>query len=93
MAMDEDIGAFLSEDDFAVIAIAGSKSAKVLLDMPDTLIGGGEVITTDYKITYKTNDLTLSYDTAIKVDGVNYTVKDARKIDDGQLSEAFLSKV
>ncbi|MDX2074700.1 MAG: hypothetical protein SFX19_10130 [Alphaproteobacteria bacterium] len=92
MAIDEDLDAYT--DDFAVDATFGAITGKVILDMPDQLLGGGEVISTDYKIIYKTGLFPgLAYGSAITVDGQSYTVREPRLIDDGKFSEAPLSKV
>lgn len=90
--MNEDLDAFM--DDFAVDATFGATTGKVILDMPDEIIGGGEVISTDYKMTFKTGLFAgLAFNSAVTVDGASYTVRSVRKIDDGKFSEAFLRKI
>lgn len=91
MTIAEDLDAYT--DDFGVDATVGATTGKVILDMPDQLLGDGNVISTEYKITFKTSLFaTLAYDNSITVDGATYTVREVRKIDDGKFSEAVLSK-
>ena len=93
MALSEDLTVFLS--DFGVSCTSGSVTASGILDMPSQIIAeGGMVINTDYTLTARTADFGgLLYGDAITVDGVNYSVREARKIDDGVFSELLLSKL
>lgn len=95
MAFKEELDGFINEDDFAVSATFNGETGEVILDMPDQLIGGGDVISTEYRITFKTGLFCgMGYDDTIVVDGDTYTVRtDPRKIDDGKFSEVGLSKV
>lgn len=87
----EDLDIFTA--DFGVSATSGSTTGMVILDMPDQLVAGGEVLSTDYSITYKTALFpNLTYGDAIVVNGVNYTLRETRLLGDGAFSQAGLSK-
>ena len=80
--------------DFGVPVVWGAVNAVGILDMPDQIIDQGMVISTDYKLTFSTADLPgLDAYAALTVDGAAYTVRDVRKLSDGQFSEAILSAV
>jgi hypothetical protein len=52
------------------------------------------VISTDYQLTARTADFGgLLYGNAITVDGVNYQVRETRKVDDGVMVEISLTKL
>ena len=64
-----------------------------ILDMPGQLLADGMVISTDYQLTCKAADFgNLKYNDSISVDGVAYTVRDTRLIDDGRFCEVSLMK-
>jgi hypothetical protein len=93
MALSEDLSAFLG--DFGVSVTAGAVSGVGILDMPGQFIAeGGMVITTDYTLTTRTIDFgNLVYGASITVNGVLYTVRDNRFLDDGGFCEISLQKV
>jgi hypothetical protein len=92
MAFTEDLNVFLA--DFGVSVTAGAVSALGILDMPGQVISDGMVLTTDYTLTARTADFgALLYGDGITVDGVNYQVRETRKLDDGQLCEIGLQLV
>jgi hypothetical protein len=73
---------------------SGAVTGRGFLLMPSQLILDGMAITTDYTLTVLTNDFGgLLYGAAITVDGVNYSVRETRKLDDGTWSEILLSKL
>jgi hypothetical protein len=87
----EDLSVFLN--DFGVSCTAGVISALGILDMPSQVISGDMVLTTDYSLTARTADFGgLKYGDAITVAGVNYQVREARKLDDGAFVEIGLTK-
>jgi hypothetical protein len=91
MALTEDLSVFLQ--DFGVTCTAGSITALGILDMPGQVLANGMVISTDYQLTAKAADFgNLKYNDSIIVDGVTYTVRDTRLIDDGRMCELSLSK-
>ena len=91
MALTEDLTVFLN--DFGVTCTAGSTTALGILDMPGQILADGMVISTDYQLTAKASDFgTLKYNDAITVDGVAYTVRELRLIDDGRMCEVLLMK-
>lgn len=88
----EDLGLFL--EDFGVTCTAGAVTAQGILDMPSQVVADGMVLTTDYKLTVRTVDFgSLLYGDGITVDGVNYQVREAMKIDDGKMTELMLTKL
>jgi len=79
--------------DFGVPASSGANSATVLLDMPDEAILGDRQISTEYAITARAMDLPgLKHGDAITVNGVSYSVRAVKLLDDGALKIATLSK-
>ncbi len=81
-------------DEFSSVAVFGSDEFKVIFDMPDEVIGGGLVISTEYVATVKSEDIISLIDgDVIAVNGEDYEIRQIRKIDDGKLSKLFLSKV
>jgi riboflavin synthase alpha subunit len=91
MAFSEDLSAFLT--DFGVSCTSGATTALGILDMPGQLIADSMVISTDYQLTCKASDFgNLKYNDSISVDGVAYTVRETRLIDDGRFCEVSLMK-
>lgn len=92
MAFTEDLGLFL--EDFGVTCTSGAVTAKGILDMPSQVVADGMVLTTDYKVTVRTADFGgLLYGAPITVDGVNYQVREAMKIDDGMFTDLMLTRL
>lgn len=92
MAFTEDLSLFLS--DFGVTVTSGGVTGSGILDMPTQVIADGMVLTTEYRLTTKTSEFGgLLYGAAITVDGVNYQVREAMKIDDGEFSELMLTRL
>lgn len=88
----EDLSIFLQ--DFGVPCTAGAITAQGILDMPSQVVADGMVLTTDYKLTVRTADFGgLLYGDGITVDGINYQVREAMKIDDGRFTELILTKL
>lgn len=92
MALSEDLGVFLN--DFGVSCTAGAVSALGILDMPSQVISGDMVLTTDYTLTARFADFGgLLYGDGITVAGLNYQVREVRRIDDGAFVEIGLMKL
>ena len=92
MAFTEDLDVFLA--DFGQAVISGGVTYKGILEQPDEIIADGLVMTTDYELTGKTSELgSLVFDDIISVDGDNYKVRQARKIDDGKFCIVSLNKL
>lgn len=92
MALTEDLSLFLS--DFGVTVTSGAVSGMGILDMPSQIVADGMVLTTDYKLTVRTSEFGgLIYGAGVTVDGVNYQVREAMKIDDGQFTELMLTRL
>ena len=92
MAFTEDLDVFLS--DFGQAVIRNGVSYKGILEQPDEIVADGLVMTTDYELTGKTSELgSLVFDDIISVDGDNYKVRQARKIDDGNFCTVSLNKL
>lgn len=78
--------------DFGV-AVTGTVSGTAILDMPDQIVGGIS-ISTEYSITGKFSVFGgLVFADPLTVDGVNYTVREVSKIDDGVFCRVVLMKV
>ncbi len=89
---EEELRGFFS--DFSVPCIWGSYSFDGIFDAPDELAAGGVVVSTEYTLLVKSNDIVGMRDGAvISVSGEQYEVRYARKIDDGKLTRLVLSKV
>lgn len=81
-------------NDFGVPVTDGATTGKGILDMPGEIIAGGMVLTTDYQLTVRASEFgNKLYGDALTVNGVNYTVKECRLMDDGAFAQIFLSKV
>ena len=92
MAFTEDLDIFLS--DFGDEVIYEGVIYKGILEQPDEIVADGLVMTTDYELTGKTSELgSLVFDDIISVDGDNYKVRQARKIDDGKFCTVSLNKL
>ena len=92
MAFTENLDLFLM--DFGVPVTTGAVTGLGILDMPSQVVADGMVLTTDYRLTVKTSQFGgLLYGDAITVDGVNYQVREAMKLDDGVFTELFLTKL
>jgi hypothetical protein len=90
--IDENLDLFL--DDFGVAVSSGATTGRGILDMPGQVIADGMVVTTDYRLTVRTSVFGgLLYGAGVTVDGVNYQVREALKIDDGQFTELMLTRL
>jgi hypothetical protein len=79
--------------DFGVDCVAGSTTAKGILDMPGQVIAGDMVLTTDFTLTAKAADFgDLIYGSEITVNGVAYVVRETRLVDDGLFCEISLQR-
>lgn len=91
MALTEDLDIFLA--DFGVSCTAGAITAKGILDMPMDVIAGGQVLSTDYTLTTRASDFgNLQYGSEVNVNGVPYTVRETRLIDDGAFCQIGLMR-
>ena len=91
MALTENLDAFLA--DFGVTVTAGAGSTVGILDMPMEVIAGDQVLSTDYTFTAKAAELgDLQYGSEVNVNGVPYTVRETRLIDDGQFCQIGLMR-
>jgi hypothetical protein len=92
MAFTEDLDLFLA--DFGVPVTSGNVTGIGILDMPSEIVADGVVLTTDYKVTVKTSQFGgLLYGAPVTVDGVNYQVREAMKVDDGSFTDLMLTKL
>jgi hypothetical protein len=79
--------------DAGVMATCGADSATVLIDMPDQIILGEMQVSADYMMTVRSGDLpALARGVTVTVDGVDYLVREIRRIDDGALSHVALKR-
>ena len=92
MALTENLSLFLA--DFGVTVTSGAVTGLGILDMPGQVVAGDMIITTDYRLTVKTSEFGgLIYGAGVTVDGINYQVREAMKIDDGEFSDLMLTRV
>lgn len=92
MALDEDLNLFL--DDFGVSCTAGAVSALGILEMPTQVLAGEMVLSTDYTLICRNSDFGgLLYGDGITVNGVNYSVRETRQLDDGAFVEISLQRL
>ena len=89
----ENLSVFFDLAGHGVPVVAAGKTAVGILEMPDQVIGNGQILTTDYALWYKTADLVLATGTSITVNGTGYKVRDTKLHDDGAISIASLSKL
>jgi hypothetical protein len=91
MALTENLDAFLA--DFGVSVTAGAVSALGILDMPMEVLAGDQVLSTDYTLTTRASDFgDLIYGSEVNVNGVPYTVRETRLIDDGSFCQIGLMR-
>jgi hypothetical protein len=92
MAFTEDLDIFLV--DFGASCTAGAVTANGILDMPTQILSDGMVLSTDYSLMARYTDFGgLLYGDGITVDGVNYQVRENRRLDDGKFVEIALMKL
>ena len=92
MAFTEDLDLFLA--DFGVAASSGATSGVGILDMPSEIVADGVVLTTDYRLTCLTSLFGgLVYGDTMTVDGVNYTVREVMRLDDGAFCAVMLMRI
>lgn len=88
----EDLTLFL--EDFGVTCTSGAVTALGILDMPGQIIADGMVLTTDYSLTCRTADFGgLLHGAGITVNGINYEVREVRRLDDGAFCEVGLQRL
>lgn len=91
MAFTEDLNVFLA--DFGVSCTAGAVTALGILDMPMEVLAGDQVLSTDYTLTARAADFgDLLYGSEISVNGVPYTVRDTRLVDDGAFCQISMMR-
>ncbi len=91
MPLTEDLGEFFN--DFGVSCTAGAVTALGILDMPTQVLAGDQVLSTDYTLTARAADFgDLLYGSEISVNGVPYTVRETRLIDDGSFCQIGLMR-
>ena len=92
MSLSEDLSVFLG--DFGVSVTAGAVSGLGILDMPTEIVAGGQILSTDYTLLCRADEFGgLLYGAAITVDGVNYSVRENRLLDNGGFCEISLTKL
>lgn len=90
--MTEDLSVLF--EDLGVEVTLGANTFKALFDMPDEIIGGGLVQSTEYLLTVASSNVSSANSgDALSIEGVSYEIRSIRQIDDGRLSRVSLSKV
>lgn len=94
MAFQEDLSVFLDEAVFAVPVVALGVNGSGIFDMPGEYVGPDGIFVSDecqvrlLRSTYGG----LKYGDPVLVNGLGYTVKDARPIFDGAFVQVFLKR-
>lgn len=93
---DNDLDIFISEPFAQEVEYSGGTKLGIL-DMPDQLLSGDMIYSTDYVLQVKTKDFTdleIGETISTKLDGIttDFEVKGQRMLDDGKLTEITLSK-
>ena len=91
-----DLDIFLQEPFGQKVYYSGVTKMGVL-DMPDQILSGDMIYSTDYVLQVKTSDFTdleIGETISTKLDGIttDFEVKGQRMLDDGKLTEITLSK-
>ncbi len=99
MAFTENLAPFFSTADFAVTATwtpsggGAQQTAQVILDTPDEELRDGRVLSREYAITYRADQLIgLKGAEVVTVDGTAYTVREVSSLEDGKIMRASLRK-
>lgn len=94
LGLETDLSIFLSTDDFAVnCTLPNASVIKVLLNTPDQEIFAQMTISADAKALAKTSDITsISTDSQVVIGSTTYSVKKILAIDDGLISEIYLTR-
>lgn len=88
----ENLDVFIA--DFGLDVCYGDVYTRGLFDMPDQNILSGNVTSTEYSLTYKTEVLpNLLSGNKVNVDGIDYKIREVEKIGDGAFSRALLTRV
>lgn len=87
----QDFDLFLQ--DFGVPVEHDCKKGIGILDTPDQVFIDGQISSTMYQLTYKTSAFNMKFDDPVKVNSINYKVKETLMIDDGAFSKVMLAKV
>ena len=92
MTFTEDLDTFFN--DFKVTVSYKNVNYTGILDQPDEIVADDRILTTDYELQVKTDELgSIVFNDEITVDSEKYKVRSVRKIDDGKLSIISLIKV
>lgn len=91
----DDLGAFFQVTDFAKAATWNGNQAAVIVDMPteDLFDGDMKTIAQQIEVTLPTATWpTIARGAQVVIDGITYTVREVRKLDDGAVKRMRLSK-
>lgn len=94
MVLGSDLTPFFNNDEFSQnCTLPGAVVVKVIVSTPDQESFGEMLISSDTKMIGKTSDLSaLRGGSQVTIAAVVYTVKKNMKIDDGLISEVYLSR-
>ena len=75
-------------------APGGARTANAIFNAPGVDLLGGQIISTDYEITYAVADLPgLASGAQLSIGGAAYQVREVHALDDGAIAHATLAKV
>jgi hypothetical protein len=89
----EDLDAFFDTPGFTVPVVKGGTISVGYFDSPNELIADGVLLTTDYSVLVKTSDFSaVTNGDKMTVDSVDYTVREAMRLEDGKIMRIMLMK-
>lgn len=89
-----DLTPFFQTAHFASAVVWGAVSGTGIFDAPSDLLHGEDIVSTDYTLLVKTSEFGgVKYGDGITVDGVPFTVRYIKQIDDGLLATIVMTKV
>jgi hypothetical protein len=91
---DEDLDVYFNTSEHGVAVSDGVNSTVGILDKVDNLDAGGQILSTEYKLIFKTGAITATNGSSLTVASVSYKVRySGLDSGDGKISYALLSKV
>ena len=93
LSFTEDLDAFFDTPGFTVPVVFGATTGVGYFESPNEIIADDIVLTTDYAVVVKTSDFaSVARGDTMTVEGVNYTVREPMRLDDGKIMRVMLMK-
>ena len=77
---------------FGVDCAKGATAFKGILDIETMPEFEGQLVASEYVLTYVSSAVTLSDSDAVTVGGISYAIREVRSVMDGKFSKAYLEK-